>query len=108
MIIETFSAEQTWRQLWSHAARQVITDISAASGHSCEPIGYGWGLRSRSAPWRALVLHPSSNTRGFGDLALTVAGAGTRAIPRNNTSFVEYIKTVTDIVDGTLTHPTIV
>src|SRR5262245_9309382 len=108
MIIVTLSAEQTWRQLWSHAAKQVITYTSAASGYSCESIGYGWGLRSGSAPRRALVLHPSSNSRRFGDLALTVAGAGTRVIPRNNTSFVEYIRTVTDIVDDTLTHPTIV
>jgi len=106
MIIETVSAEQTWRLLWSHAAKQVITYISAASGYSCESIGYGWGLRSRSAPRRALVLHPSSNTRGFGDLALTVGGTGTGVIPRNDTSFAEYIKTVTDIVEDTLNHPT--
>ena len=102
MITETFSAEQTWQLLWSRAAQQVITCVSAASGCGCTSIGYGWGLRSHSNPQCTLVLHPSSNKRGIGDLALTVTGTGTRVIPRHNTNYVEYIKTVTDVVAETL------
>src|SRR5262245_22842040 len=105
MIVETFNAEQTWRQLWSRAAQQAVARIPAASRFDCESIGYGWGLRSRSNPQHALVLHPSSNMRGIGDLAITMLGAGTRVIPRHNASFVEYVRTVADVVEDTLTRP---
>jgi hypothetical protein len=102
MTTETFNVEQTWQLLWSRAAQQVIARLPAASGHGCQPIGYGWGLRSRSNPQRTLLLHPSSNSRVIGDLALTVTGAGTHVIPRNNAGFVEYIQVVADIVEDAL------
>src|SRR5262245_39415950 len=104
MTTETFNAEQTWQLLWSRAAQQGIVRIPAASGYECQSIGYAWGLRSRSNPQRALLLHPNSNSRYIGDLALTVTGAGTRAIPRNNAGFVEYMQVVADIVEDALNN----
>jgi hypothetical protein len=105
VIAETFNAEQTWRLLWSRAAQQVIAGIPAESGYECIPIGQGWGLCNRDDRRRALVIHPSSNAREIGDLALTVAGAGTRVIPRRNSGYVEYLETVVDIVEDAL-NPT--
>jgi hypothetical protein len=105
VITETFNAEQTWRLLWSRAAKQVMTYIPAASSYECMPVGYGWGLRTRGHPRRMLVLHPSSNAREIGDLALTVASTGTQVIPRRNDGYVEYLGRVVDIVEDTL-NPT--
>ena len=98
----TFSAEQTWRLLWSRAAEQVISCVPAASGCDCVAVGYGRGLRSRGNPQQALILHPSNNMREVGDLALTVAGAGTRVIPRHNAGFAEYVRVVAGIVEDAL------
>jgi hypothetical protein len=49
-----------------------------------------------------LLVHPNSNSRRIGDLALTITGAGTQVIPRYNASFVEYIRVVADIVEDAL------
>ena len=103
MITETFNAEQTRRLLWSHAARQVVATLPQTSEYDCVPVGCGWGLRHRLARRRALVIHPSSNARQLGDLALTGARAGTRVIPRHGASYVEYLHMVAQAVEAMLT-----
>jgi hypothetical protein len=102
MAAQTSSAEQTRQLLWSHAARQIVVALPATSSYECVPVGYGWGLRSRADGSHALVIHPSSNAREVGDLALTASGAGTRVIPRRQSSFIEYLHTVAGVVAATL------
>jgi hypothetical protein len=102
MIAETFTAEQTRRLLWSHAAHQVVALLSASSRCDGVPIGYGWGLRRKSNGQRAIVVHPSSNVEHVGELALTVQGFGTRVIPRRGVGYVAYLHLVADAVESIL------
>jgi hypothetical protein len=102
MVAETFNAEQTWRLLWSHAAQQVVTALPAASSYNCTAVGYGWGLCSRVGRRCALVIHPSSNARNDGELALTIAGVGTQVIPRSGLDYVNYLDIVATTVNAAL------
>src|SRR5690349_4064512 len=102
VIAETFNAEQTWRLLWSRAVSQVIAALPPACYYECVPVGCGWGLRGLANPRRTLVIHPSSNAREIGDLALTIRGVGTQVIPRRRSSYVEYLHTVADTIEATL------
>jgi len=101
MIIETFTAEQTRRLLWSHAARQVLATLPQMSEYDSVPVGCGWGLRHRQLEGDTLVLHPSSNRRELGDLALTVLGH-THTIPRCGMGYVEYLDHVAAFVGAAL------
>ncbi len=102
MIAETFTAEQTRRLLWSCAAKQVIETLPHMSEYDCVRVGCGWGLRRCSAGRRTLVIHPSSNARELGDLALTVSGANTRVIPRCGASYIEYLRVVAAAAEAIL------
>jgi hypothetical protein len=102
VIAETFKVEQTHRLLWSHAAKQVIATLAHMSEYDCVLVGCGWGLRHCSAGRGTLVIHPSSNARDLGDLALTVSGANTRIIPRCGASYVEYLRVVAAAAEAVL------
>lgn len=102
MVTETFKDEQTHRLLWSHAAQQVIATLPQTSDYDCGPVGCGWGLRHRSARQRTLVIHPSSNARKLGDLAMTMSGGTTHVIPRRGASYVDYLLAVAQAVEAVL------
>src|SRR6186997_1837309 len=102
MINETFIAEQTSRLLWSHAARQVVATLTQMSEYECVAVGCGWGLRHRQSGDGVLVVHPSSNARELGNLAVTVSGAVTHVIPRYGANYVEYLRSVAIAVENTL------
>ena len=106
-VVETPTDQQTWRLLWSHAARNIVSSVAATS--SCEQvtIGAGWGLRNPDNHRCALLVHPTMQNRAIGDLALTVPGSGTHIIPRCGLSYTDYLNAVTDIVETTArTHLT--
>ena len=99
MAPETLEDELTWRLLWSHAAEQVIAELSI--NPPVEPLtaGYGYGLRRSEDKHRALLVHPTADDREAGDLSLTVLGKGTHVIPRAGSSYPQYISLVQDAVE---------
>jgi hypothetical protein len=101
MAAEIFTAEQTWRCLWSRAAYDIISSLPSTPRCERVQVGAGWGFRSRTSDHRALLLHPSGNGREAGDLALTVLGQGTQVIPRCSYSYPEYLDQVADIIETT-------
>lgn len=84
----------SWHWLWSSAARQLILDLSADSRLEIFSAGYGWGLREPGDRMRAVLLHPSGLDRATGDLAITIAGSRSSAVPRHNTSYMDYLAAV--------------
>ena len=101
MAAEIFTAEQTWRCLWSRAAYDIISAFPSTPRCERVQVGAGWGFRSRTSDQRALLLHPSGNGRDTGDLALTIVGQGTHVIPRCSYSYTEYVDQVADIIETT-------
>ena len=99
MVAETFAAEQNRKLLWMHAAFQVSAMLVWNNAYTVEPIGQGYGVRCGDL---AGVVHPSSNAPQVGELALTIAGAGTHAIPRCGMSYVAYLAKVADTVEAAL------
>ena len=99
MIASTTTTELTWRLLWSHTARHVISDVASDAALEEVSAGYGWGLRRSDNPRRALLVHPTGNDREAGDLSLTVLGQGTHVIPRAGSNYREYLGLVTDAVE---------
>ena len=90
---------QLWRLLWSHAAQRIMTEIANDDARlDVITAGAGAGLLHRADPRRGLVVHPAGEGRQVGDLAITVLGAGTHVVPRNNLAYGEYLETVADIV----------
>jgi hypothetical protein len=104
MVADTLVADQTWRLLWCHAARQIINDVVLEAGWIRVAAGYGWGLRLRGAQQRALLVHPTAGNHEAGDLSLTVLGAGTHVIPRAGQSYDQYIDQVRDAVETAAHH----
>ena len=98
MAAESFTAEHTWRCLWSRAAYDIICSVPTTTRCEHVQIGAGWGFRSCANHERVLLLHPSGNGRATGDLALTVRGRGTQVIPRCSYSYPEYLDEVADII----------
>lgn len=103
MVSNLPATDGLWRLLWFHVAGQIIEQLPHRSEWELIKIGYGYGLRSKIHPRQALLLHPSSEGRATGDLALTVAGRGTQVIPRHGHNYPAYIALVEDAV-ATVAH----
>ena len=99
MVADTFNAEQTRRLLWSHAACQVGALLTWNGEYAGVPVGHGYGIR-RHDNGPSIVIHPNSNTPQVGELALTMAQAGTQVIPRHGVSYVIYLDSVADAVEA--------
>jgi len=100
MVTTTVEAEQTWRLLWSNTARQLMSALPAYSGsREVVGVGYGWGVRCAENRHRAILLHPTTEGREIGDLSLTVCGKGSQIIPRYNSDFIHYLRTVRDVIE---------
>ena len=100
--IQNSTDKQTWQSLWSHTASEIISSFSDPFSRNRLAADHCWGLYDPANPQRMLCLHPSSmGKRAIGDLSLTMLGAGTFVIPRNGSSYVEYIRQVSDVVKAT-------
>jgi hypothetical protein len=101
MVTNARESEQTWRYLWTHLAYEIVSTVDSSACCELVSVGYGWGLRNRRDPSRALLIHPSSNEQAVGDLSLTVVGLGTQPIPRYRSNLLTYIEVVEDVVETT-------
>ena len=104
MVANVREGAQTWRYLWTHLAHEIVSTVGSSTCCEVVSIGYGWGLRNRHNPSRALLLHPSSNGQAIGDLALTIVGRGTQPIPRYQSDLLTYINVVKDVVEQHHAH----
>lgn len=100
MVTSTTTTDITWRLLWSHTARHVISEVTTDSGLELVSAGYGWGLRRSDDMRCALLVHPTGNDRDVGDLSLTVLGHGTQVIPRAGSCYQSYVGQVIDAVEA--------
>ena len=100
MVTSTTTTDLTWRLLWSHTARRVVSELLTEELLEEVAAGYGWGLRRCDDTRCALLVHPTSHDRDIGDLSLTVLGHGTHIIPRAGSSYQDYIGIVTDAVEA--------
>jgi hypothetical protein len=101
MVANAQQSEPTWRYLWTYLAHQIVSTVGSSACCEVVSVGYGWGLRNRRDPRRALLIHPSSNGQAVGDLSLTVVGRGTQPIPRYRSNVLTYIDAVEDVVAST-------
>ncbi len=100
MVTSTTTTDLTWRLLWSHTARRVVSEIPTEEVLEEVTAGYGWGLRRSDNARCALLVHPTSQDRDIGDLSLTVVGHGTHVIARAGSSYQDYIGIVADAVEA--------
>jgi hypothetical protein len=100
VVTSTTTTDLTWRMLWSHTARHVISEVEADSQVELVSAGYGWGLRLKDDTRCALLVHPTGSDRDVGDLSLTVLGYGTQVIPRAGGCYQSYVSQVVDAVEA--------
>lgn len=98
-MIHASVKEETRQALWSHAALQVVL-MSCPAQYECSEVGLGWGLRNPQVPRRALLVHPSTEGTVLGELSLTVPGLGTRILPRDDRTYVEYLNSAVAVVSS--------
>ena len=99
-MIQASVADETRQALWSHAALQVVL-MSCPTLYECSPVGIGWGVRNPQVRRRAILVHPSADPSVAGELSLTVPGLGTRVLPRDDRSYVEYLASAVALVSTT-------
>jgi hypothetical protein len=87
----------TWRWLWAHTARQIISALALPANYELVQIGYGWAARSCTSQM-TLRLHPSGANHDSGDLSLSISGRPTSVIPREGRQYAEYVEYAAEVV----------